>query len=330
MKLKQIPSLFILLFACTNLFAQYTEVINSNRPGTSQSAFSVGRNVIQAETGPYYTTEKHSLLKQDVVGAGLEFTGRYGLLWERLEINITTAFQLDKLTDYRSESFTEVEKRMNFKHLAFGAKFLVYDPYKNYKAKPNLYSYHANRKFSWRSLVPAVSLYAGGNYDTADNPYTAPDVEGFSPKILLATQNNFKSGWVMVINVIKDKIGSEFSPLTYILTFTKALNEQWVIFGETEGIKSDFYADNLFRLGGAYLWDKNFQLDGTMTFNTKDTPSVFRVNFGASYRFDRHKDPKQDNGTDAKDEAKRRKNKAGKGKKEKKHKKKVEDIDFED
>ena len=87
---------------------------------------------------------------------------------------------------------------------------------------------------------------------------------------------------------------------------TKALNSQWVVFGETQGIQSDFYADNLFRLGGAYLWSKDFQLDTALTFNTKDTPSVFSVNLGVSYRLDFHKDKEIDNGTSAKEEGKRK------------------------
>ena len=123
---------------------------------------------------------------------------------------------------------------------------------------------------------------------------------------MIATQNNFASGWVFVINLIKDRIGTDYSDFQYILTLTKALNSQWVVFGETQGIQSDFYADNLFRLGGAYLWSKDFQLDTALTFNTKDTPSVFSVNLGVSYRLDFHKDKEIDNGTSAKEEGKRK------------------------
>ena len=76
----------------------------------------------------------------------------------------------------------------------------------------------------------------------------------------------------------------------YILTLTHSFNTKWVVFGETQGIKGDFNSDNLFRFGGAYLFGKNFQLDTAVTFNTKDTPSVFNITLGASYRLDFHKD----------------------------------------
>ena len=152
-----------------------------------------------------------------------------------------------------------------------------------------------------------MAIYAGANYDTDNNPYTAGGIEGFSPKIMIATQHNFSGGWVLVTNLIKERIGTDQSDFSYVISLTHALSPNWVIFGETQGIQSDFYADNLFRFGGAYLWTKNFQLDTAVTFNTKDTPAVFSANLGMSYRFDFHQDKEIDNGTSAKDEGKRRK-----------------------
>lgn len=294
------------LMVSFSAFSQYTEVINSNRPGVSRSAFSVGTNVAQLEVGPYIIKEEHTPLQYEVSGFGVDFSARYGFWKEELEFNLEGTYQNDTFTDNRSTISSETT-RSNFKNLTLGAKYLVYDPLKNSEEdKPNLYSYWANKKFKWKSLIPAVAVYAGANFDTKNNPYTAPDVEGFSPKVAVISQNNFAGGWVFVINLIKDRIGSDFSEFQYILTLTHSFNPKWVIFGETQGIKSDFYADNLFRFGGAYLLSKDFQLDTAVTLNTKDTPSVFSVNFGASYRLDFHKDKEIDNGNSAKEEGKRK------------------------
>jgi len=348
----------ILLFAIVfSVNAQYTEVINSNRPGVSRSAFSVGTNVLQFEAGPFTVNEKHTPLKLEDKGFGIDFAARYGLLLPQLELNIEGTYQNDTRTDSRSFITTE-QDRANFKTLTLGAKYLVYDPYKNRgEEKPNLFSYHANKRFKWRDLIPAVAVYAGANFDTKNNPYTPPGVSGFSPKIMVATQNNFASGWVFVMNFVGNRLftktkadnggevfinGEPVNPFEfqYILTLTKSITDQWVLFGETQGIKSDFYADNLFRFGGAYLWNKNLQLDTALTFNTKDTPSVFSVNLGVSYRLDFHKDPGLDNGTSAEEEAERKANKKRNKKKKKKkgddpdpetkRKKEVQDIDFDD
>ena len=131
---------------------------------------------------------------------------------------------------------------------------------------------------------------SGVNIDSKMNPYTANGINGISPYILIATQNNFKNNTVFVANILYDRIGSNQSDFEYIFTLTKALNVNWAIFLETQGIKSDFYADNLFSFGAAYLFDKNFQIDASYTTNNKETPRVGKISFGLSYRFDFHKD----------------------------------------
>jgi hypothetical protein len=271
--------------------------------------------------GPNYIKQEHTPLKYEVNGFGVDFAARYGLLFEPLEISVIGSYQNDKRQDNRSAIPTE-DKRSNFRNLTIGAKYLVYDPYKNAQDdKPNLYSWKANHSFKWKYLIPAVAVYAGANYDTKNNPYTAPGIEGFSPKIAVISQNNFSGGWVFVVNLIKDRIGTDYSDFQYILTMTHSFNPKWSLFAETQGIQSDFYADNLIRFGGAYLFGKDFQLDAAVTFNTKDTPSVLNIGIGASYRFDFHEDTIiEDNSNSAKEEGKR---------KERGNKSKKKDVDFE-
>ena len=316
--MQQLKSFAFAITILTSLVAtaQYTDVINSNRPGVSKAAFSVGKNVLQFELGGFSIKEEHNPLNFEVSGFGIDFAARYGLLFEELEVSIEGVYQNDTFTQTNGR-FSDENKRSNFRNFTLGAKYLVFDPYKDAKEeKPNIYSYHANQKFNWKSLIPAVSVFAGVNFDTKDNPFTAPDVEGISPKIMVATQNNFAGGWVFVINLLKNRIGSEYSDFQYILTLTHSFSDQWVLFGEHQGIKSDFYSDNIFRVGAAYLWSKNFQLDTNIAFNTKDTPSVFNIALGASYRFDKHKDEINNGGTtdDKVDTSKRKINKKRKKK----------------
>ena len=275
--------------------AQYTNLINSNRPGFSQGAFAVGVNVIQLETGlSMIKEERVPQTPYSVEGIGAEFLVRYGLLWEQLEVQIEGMYQNDTKT-YQSGAGFETD-RANFKSLTAGVKYLIYDPYKNpnYDAI-NLRSYKANHGFKWKHLIPAVSVLAGINYDTKDNPYiynpfATEQVEGISPLVRIITQNNFKGGWVLVTNVMMDRIGTDISDLHYLITLTHAINTKWVVFAETHGIKSDLHADNLFRFGGAYLWNSNFQIDTYATLNAKDTPKVFNLGMGVSYRLDFHRD----------------------------------------
>ena len=289
-EMKNTFSLVITIVFCCQIsitHAQYTDVINSNRPGSSQSAFSVGTKVLQFELGSYLVKEKRNVYPNyEVSGYGLDFAVHYGIWKEALELNIQGTYQND--TKSYSSGLKKDETRANFKNFNIGAKYLVYDPNKNKEDKPNLYSYHANRGFKWSSLIPAVSVAGGLNFDSEDNPYTATTVDGVSYRGVLITQNNFAGGWVFVTNFMLDRIGSDQTDFNYVLTLTHSFNPKWVMFAETQGIKSDFYADNLFRFGGGYLLSKNLQLDTALTLNTKDTPSVLNISFGASYRIDRH------------------------------------------
>ena len=152
-EMKNTFSLVITIVFCCQIsitHAQYTDVINSNRPGSSQSAFSVGTKVLQFELGSYLVKEKRNVYPNyEVSGYGLDFAVHYGIWKEALELNIQGTFQNDTQT---FSSLTTVEnKRSNFKSLNFGAKYLVYDPHKNKDDQPNVYSYHANRGFNGRS-----------------------------------------------------------------------------------------------------------------------------------------------------------------------------------
>src|SRR5690554_1177849 len=141
---------FLFAFGFTiNGYSQYTEVINSNRPGVSQSAFSVGTNVIQFEAGPYMSKEKHQLLNREDKSFGANFALRYGLLWPALELNLEGTYQSTKRS--YTNTLPNEDSFSNFKTLTLGAKYLVYDPFRNAEEeKPNLYSWKANRAFKWK------------------------------------------------------------------------------------------------------------------------------------------------------------------------------------
>ena len=78
--------------------------------------------------------------------------------------------------------------------------------------------------------------------------------------------------------------------MNYILTLTHTINPLWSVYLETQGYASDIYTDQIFRTGAAYLLTDDIQLEATIGANTKDTPSLFFMNAGVSYRLDFHKD----------------------------------------
>lgn len=263
-------------------FAQYTDQINSNRPGETMSAFAVGKSVIQLETGAYGISQKHHLLNYVTNGYGIDATIRYGMFKEKLEFLADVQYQSQL---YEARLITMDQKAL--KQTVLGAKYLLYDPFKNQEKKVYVYSWKVDKSFKWKQLIPAVSVFAGANITSANNPYHFSTKAGISPKVILITQNHFGDGsWVLVTNTIADYIGTEFPSYGYAVTLTKGLNKNWSGFIENQGYKSDFYSDLIVRSGAAYLVTKDLQLDVSASASLKNTPSIFYGGIGFSYRYD--------------------------------------------
>jgi hypothetical protein len=275
-------------FGSFNATAQYTETINSNRPGNSQGAFAVGPLVLQVETGAKLGNDTHELLQTDTDLWGIDYAIRFGFLFEELEINLMGSY-LNQTTNYVVGANNEAYEISNFDANAIGVKYLVYDPNKDAKEKkPNLYSWKANQRFDWSTLVPAVSLYAGANFSFGDNPFLYEGQSKFSPRAAVISQNNW-GPWVLVLNIIADRIGDDSPTYSGIGTLTHSFSKKFAVFGEFQTLISDIYSDEIVRGGFAYLFHKNFQADISGLINFKDTPSRWQVAAGVSYRFDWHK-----------------------------------------
>ncbi|MFV5702113.1 transporter [Flavobacterium sp. XS2P12] len=277
----------ILLIAAISMipsihYGQHTDQINSNRPGETMSAFAVGKSVIQIETGIYGIKENHSLLNYDANGFGLDVTLRWGLFMEKLELIADLQYQHEEFTTLFNST-----NRSALKQTVLGAKYLIYDPFKNYEKKIDVYSWKANRTFNWHQLIPAVSVFAGANFTMADNPYSFSPESNISPKIMLITQNHLGDGsWVFVTNIIADYVTTDFPSYGYVVTLTRGFNDKWSGFIENQGFKSDFYSDAIVRGGAAYLLNKDMQIDASISTSLKNTPSVLYGGVGFSWRYD--------------------------------------------
>jgi hypothetical protein len=258
----------------------------------------------------------------------IDYNVRYGVWKEELELSLIGAYQSNSNAYLNDGSERKVS---NFTSNTLGAKYLFFDPYRKKEiAKPNLYSWKANNGFHWKDLIPAISIYAGANFDQADNLLTHSTNNQvktgmeISPTVAIATQNNWGT-WVFVINLIGERFTLDEKSYSYILTLTHTFSAKLSAFIENQGIKSDFYADQLFRGGAAYLVTEDFQIDAAVLLNVKDTPSRLYGRLGVSYRFDMHKNDEyiEDKGKTGREKKKKErtntKKKKGKKSKEKDH-----------
>ena len=123
----------LFLFLTGLIHAQYTEQINSNRPGASIGAFAVGKGIVQFEGGFEYRKYKHQAYNNSIVDGSIAFlAARWGFLSERLELTYQGSFMFDKLTS-KTSSQDLVYKRKGLLQNFLGIKFLIYDPFKKEK-----------------------------------------------------------------------------------------------------------------------------------------------------------------------------------------------------
>ncbi len=281
--------LFLIIFAFPlAVLPQYTDVINSNRPGLSVSAYAVGKNVIQLEAGLFYEQSDHELLHTESDIWGSDISLRYGLLFERLELNYEGSYlnQNITFTDWdTSETLTD------FSRNRIGLKYLIYDRYKSEERnKPNLYSWRADHVFQLKNLIPSVSIYGGATFNLGENPFYVDDPT-VSYRGMVATQSKLTPRFVLITNIAYDRITTDFPELSYLISLSHAFrNPKWSAFVENQGIQSDRYSDILLRGGVAHLLTEDLQVDFNLGASFKNTPSRIFITMGASYRFDLHTD----------------------------------------
>ena len=303
-------SILLIVLGSFSAIAQYTDQINSNRPGASIGAFSVGKNVVQAEAGIAFRNFTHAGYNNSTFSGGIGFLSlRWGFLLETLEMTYEGQYLRGTLNS-KVLNVPTAYPRSGFLQNFIGLKYLLYDPFRKEK-QVNTYSWKANNGFKLKDLIPAISLTLGGNVSfEKNNPFPYNNVFGtlyrpilfqnlgirydeepfFHLRGTLATQSHFLGTWVFVTNFTYDRYLSEYPQKSYILTLTHTLDPLWSVYIENQGRFSDLYNDYLFRLGAAYLWSDNIQFEATLGSSLKNTPHQLLVNAGVSYRLDFHKD----------------------------------------
>lgn len=329
--MKKLTKLFliILLIISTISYGQFTDVINSNHPGESMGAFSVGKTVIQAELGCYGFNEKQTVLglpKYDVSGLESNLSLRYGAFLEQLEF----VANIDYFNEKYNENFI-IDSRNGLKKISFGAKYLLYDPNKNFKEKPDLYSWKKNHSFNYRQFIPSIGVYLGINYNFSTAVFTRPFIpeeSRVSPKLMLLTQNQFGK-FALTTNIIADKIGTKNQSFDYVITLTQGFNSRWTGFIENQGLKSTYYSDLFFRCGAAFLMKQNIQIDASIATNYKNSPSIIIGGLGFSWRFDKNYNEVLLKNLKEKKQEKKKGKKSKQEKKKEKEKKRIDSFEID-
>ncbi|MCF6280222.1 MAG: transporter [Flavobacteriaceae bacterium] len=282
---KKIISLLLLITSIQFVNAQYTEIINSKRPGFSESPYGVGTDVIQIEGGIFFgkSNSNETFAKTDPFGGTIFI--RYGKFMEKLEFNAKVTYQKNKLT-FNNVFSTDIGKVSGLSELTLGAKYLIFQQKFTDNSK-EIRSWKKRTAFDKKRLIPSVGVYVGMNLNFLGKAYKEKKM---SPKAAVLLQNDFTNRFVLLTNLIADKVGTDNRTYSYIVTATYAINQDWSFFAENQGDFLKYKTDFQIGTGAAYLWNENLQFDAAVRANLSVQDSNFIVSLGATWRLDRHKD----------------------------------------
>ena len=294
--MKSFLTTLLLLLLAEFSYAQYTEVINSRRPGFSESPYSVGTKVYQVEAGLFYKDVGGYLYYDPNLEESFSYSGssigsdimlRTGQFFEKLEFNLDMAV-VSESRDYSIPAVYSASS-FGFSKLTLGAKYMVFKPEYADKSK-EIRSWKARHSFDKKRLIPAVGVSAGLNTNLLTELHKNP--EGMSPRFGLYTQNDLSNRLIVIFNFIADKVFTNEAENSYIATVTYTLHEKWSVFGENQGFfRKNVPNDFQFGAGGAYLINKHMQADfsARMIFDERGD-NTYLIGGGFSWRLDKHKD----------------------------------------
>lgn len=272
----KITTTLLLLLVATNLaFSKKQETIDSDRPGQSMSAHTVGKNVLQIQTGFDYTSHSNDpsyVPKYSFNVFGNETNIRYGLL-DILEINGSIGYRVYN-TNYEDNSRAD-RNQHGAELLRFGTRVNIIDH---------------------DGLTPAVaaSLELVVPYET--DVYKFIDY-GFRGFILIKQPITNELALTGNFGVYHTPQMYEFMPeyfYRYTLNTSYSFNDKLSAYVEIYGFINTEYSSNYgvvnndhidFDAGIGYLLNNDLLLDFSIGKDNSFGDGDWYVNAGVSFRF---------------------------------------------
>lgn len=244
---------FFWLFAIAPIFAQFNETIVSDRPGQTNSAYTVGKMVLQFQTGPQFD------------GSNGDNSNGSMFSWPAfIRFGIAEKIELQTLLSYQSNRQTQGGIETNQSGLSsadFGIRFNIFEEVGNapalgfevlYKTKIRSADYKPNHTSAKLNIMATKTL--SKSFGLNANLGTEFDGNGGAP-------NGF-----------------------YTLNLVYSVSDPLSVFFENYGNFSNSHFNTFFDFGGAYLLNPDLQLDLYIGFGSNNSIFSYLVTGGVSYR----------------------------------------------
>lgn len=246
MRIFQTVFLFIVFISLfnQNILAQFHPTIRTARPGKATGANTVGKKIIQLQSGFYYGES----LTDNKTYNNLNSTLRYGLT-ERLEINTNWVYQTEKNSSIRQNGF---------KIGSIGGRIKLIETNKN---------------------KPAVSLQLNLNLPFQSSDYKNSD---FGGRALLSASKKITSKTSILANIAYyiPKNG-KLDYWSYALHYRYNISPKWSTFIENYSNFTINLFENYWDSGLSYLVNNNIQFDvfGGTSLNKSDLDFFVSIGF---------------------------------------------------
>ena len=274
--------LFLLGFSST--YSQYTEVINSNKPGFSESPYSVGAGVYQFESSLFLKDTSIEPTFSIPQSFGFDMLFRTSFFSEKLEFNAQVTYQKDKVAF--KNVFTSDYSSTGLSRVTIGAKYLLFQQKYEDKSKETR-SWKRRHAFDKKRLTPSIAIYAGLNTDFLNDINKTGSI---SPKLGILFQQNLSTDFNLISNFFYDKIGTEFFEYSYIITATINFSDRWSTFFENQTVFQKYQNNINLGIGFAFLYHRDLQLNTSLRYVMEGQSKGFYAGLGVSYRINKHKD----------------------------------------
>ena len=236
-------------------YGQYNETIRSGRPGQSIGPFTVGKNILQIQSG------------MDIFGfkqEGTSFQGSGYLNNTVIRYGVAERLEISALADYRFETIKANGSESDFSGLAafdLGGRYQVYQ---GHGAIPTV-------GFQFRVRLPVLS-----------EDYK---IDNLAPRFIIVTGQKLSETFTLTTNWGgswngNNSMGTGF----YIINLSFPIVGQLGGFVENYGDVNDGDFDTRFDAGLAYLVNNDLQLDLLGGLGKNDGFSDYFVSVGVSWR----------------------------------------------
>jgi hypothetical protein len=255
MNLRFFQFLFLSFFSSITLFAQFSETISSDRPGQSNSPNSLGKMVLQIQTGLQVDGASNDYFKSN--GFSWPAMVRFGIA-EKVDLITVWGYQSGKL----KSKINDWEFTANGINSAdFGLRFNIFEE---------------------TDKAPALGFEAYYKTEIASEDFK-PDYP--SARLNLMASKGFTDVFSVTTNLGLDVDGSGGgSNGFYTLNFVFAVSDEISLFVENYGNFTYESFDTYFDFGSGYLLNNDLQLDLLVGLGKNDEVFRYFVSGGISYR----------------------------------------------